>query len=177
MVNTVKHPFTYTFRTLTTHHGLIQLDGNLVNQLDNTLAVDLSSRLTDVDGDDAEIWATVTSNAGMVQYNPISGMLTATYTTPGQYLIQLSASDSTGDSGQWNMAITVVDSMPLTWSNDGSNGDIDVAVTDMYFGKSPTFFIVQLSDVELTSIVATWEICNTQSGICWERAEVSNDSS
>ena len=47
----------------------------------------------------------------------------------------------------------------------------------MYFGKSPTFFIVQLSDVELTNIVATWEICNTQSGICWERAEVSIDSS
>ena len=82
---------------------------------------------------------TVTSNDGMVQYNPISGMLSATYTTPGQYLIQLSASDSDGATGQWNMAITVVDSMPLTWSNDGSNGDIDVVVTDMYFGMSPNF--------------------------------------
>ena len=150
---------------------------NMVVQVDNTLEVDLSSRLTDVDGDDAEIWATVTSNDGMVQYNPISGMLTATYTTPGQYLVQLSASDSDGASGQWNMAITVVDSMPLTWSNDGSNGDIDVVVTDMYFGMSPNFFVVQLSDVELTNIVATWEICNSQSGICWERAEVPIESS
>ena len=150
---------------------------NMVVQVDNTLEVDLSSRLTDVDGDDAEIWATVTSNEGMVQYNPISGMLTATYTTPGQYLIQLSASDSDGATGQWNMAIIVVDSMPLIWSNDGNNGDIDVAVTDMYFGMSPNFFVVQLSDVELSNIVVTWEICNTQSGICWERGEVPIDSS
>ena len=70
---------------------------NLFVQVDETLELDLTSRLTDVDNDDAEIWATVTSNDGMVQYNPISGMLTATYTSAGQYMVQLSASDSDGD--------------------------------------------------------------------------------
>jgi len=150
---------------------------NLMVQVDTPLELDLSARLTDVDDDDAEIWASVTSNDGMVQYNPISGTLTATYGSAGQYLIMLSATDSHGDSGQWNLMVTVVDSVPLVWSNDGSNGDLDIAVTDMFFGKEPTFFLVQLSDTQLTNIEAEWQICNTQSGICYEQGVEAIDSS
>ena len=149
---------------------------NLMVQVDEPLELDLTSRLTDVDNDDAEIWATVTSNDGMVQYNPISGMLTATYTTAGQYMIQLSASDSDGDSGQWSFMVNVVDSMPLVWSNDGSNGDIDVVVSNMYFGMEPSIFVIQLSDTQLTDISAEWAICNSQNGICSDFGIVSIDS-
>lgn len=149
---------------------------NLMVQVDEPLELDLTSRLTDVDNDDAEIWATVTSNDGTVQYNPISGMLTATYTTAGQYMIQLSASDSDGDSGQWSFMVNVVDSMPLVWSNDGSNGDIDVAVSNMYFGMEPSIFVIQLSDTQLTDISAEWAICNSQNGICSDFGVVSIDS-
>ena len=149
---------------------------NLMVQADDTLELDLTSRLTDIDDDDAEIWATVTSSEGMVQYNPISGMLTATYSTAGQYIIHLSAEDSHMDSGQWNILINVVDSVPLAWSTDGSTGDIDIAVTDMYFGKDPTIFIVQLSAVGLTDIVTEWQICNVQTGICYEQGLESVDS-
>ena len=149
---------------------------NLMVQVDEPLELDLTSRLTDVDNDDAEIWATVTSNDGMVQYNPISGMLTATYTTAGQYMIQLSASDSDGDSGQWSFMVNVVDNMPLVWSNDGSNGDIDVAVSNMYFGMEPSIFVIQLSDTQLTDISAEWAICNSQNGICSDFGIVSIDS-
>ena len=98
----------------------------------------------------------------MVQYNPISGMLTATYSQAGQYMITLTAEDSHGDTGMWNLVVNVVDSIPLVWRTDGSNGDIDIAVSDMYFGKDPTIFIVQLNAVQLTDIVTEWQICNTQ---------------
>lgn len=150
---------------------------NLMVQVDTPLELDLSTRLTDVDDDDAEIWASVTSNDGTVQYNPISGTLTATYSTAGQYLIQLSATDSHLDSGQWNLMITVVDSVPLVWSNDGSNGDLDIAVTDMYFGKDPSIFVIQLSDTQLTDISAEWSICNSQNGICSDFGIVPIDAS
>ena len=149
---------------------------NLMVQVDETLELDLTSRLTDVDNDDAEIWATVTSNDGMVQYNPISGMLTATYTSAGQYMVQLSASDSDGDSGQWSFMVNVVDNMPLVWSNDGSNGDIDIAISNMYYGMEPSIFLVQLSDTQLTDISAEWAICNSQNGICSDFGVVSIDS-
>jgi hypothetical protein len=149
---------------------------NIMVQVDDTLELDLSDRLTDVDDDDAEIWASVISNDGMVQYNPISGMLTATYTIAGQYMVQLSASDSHGDSGQWNMLIDVVDSVPLIWSNNGTNGDIDVVMTDMHFGKNPTISLFQISDLELTNIEAEWQICNKQSGICYAYGTVPIDS-
>ena len=150
---------------------------NLMVQADDTLELDLSSRLTDIDDDDAEIWASVVSSDGMVQYNPISGMLTATYSQAGQYMITLTAEDSHGDTGMWNLVVNVVDSIPLVWSTDGSNGDIDIAVSDMYFGKDPTIFIVQLNAVQLTDIVTEWQICNTQTGICYEQGLESVDSS
>ena len=150
---------------------------NLMVQVDDTLELDLSSRLTDIDDDDAEIWATVTSSDGMVQYNPISGMLTATYSTAGHYNVLLTAEDSHGDSSESLLLINVVDSIQLVWSTDGSTGDIDIAVTDMYYGKDPTIFLVQLNTVELTNIVAEWQICNTQTGICYEQGLESVDSS
>jgi hypothetical protein len=139
---------------------------NLMVQVDDTLEIDLSSRLTDIDDDDNEIWATVSSNGGMVQYNPISGMLTATYSNAGMNTILLSAEDSNGGVDQWSLTVNAVDNVQLLWSTDGSNGDIDIAVSDMYFGKSPTIFVVQLNTVQLTDISAEWAICNSQSGIC-----------
>jgi hypothetical protein len=151
---------------------------NLMVQVDKPLELDLSSRLSDIDDDDAEIWAQATSGPeGMVQYNPISGMLTATYSSSGPYLIQISASDSHGDMGQWALMVNVVDSIPLAWSTDGSNGDIDAVATDLNVGKDPTFFIIQLSDVELTNIETEWQICNTLSGICYEQGIETLDSS
>ena len=150
---------------------------SLMVQVDDTLELDLSSRLTDIDDDDAEIWASVTSSDGMVQYNPISGMLTATYSTAGQYNIMLSAEDSHGVSSETLLLINVVDNIQLVWSTDGgSTGDIDIAVTDMYYSKDPTIFIVQFSAVELTDIVTEWQICNVQTGICYEQGLESVDS-
>jgi len=150
---------------------------NIMVEVDDTLELDISSRLTDIDDDDAEIWATASSSEGMVQYNPISGMLTATYSTAGQYNILLSAEDSHGDSTESLLLINVVDSIPLIWSTDGSNGDIDIAISDMYFGKDPSIFVVQLSDTPLTDISAEWAICNSQNGICNDFGIVSIDSS
>ncbi|MDE0708229.1 MAG: hypothetical protein OSB33_04700, partial [Candidatus Poseidoniales archaeon] len=150
---------------------------DLMVQVDDTLELDLSARLTDIDDDNAEIWVQESHSEGMVLYNPISGMLTATYSTAGQYMIQLSAQDSHGDTGQWNLMINVVDNVPLVWSTDGSTGDLDIIVTDMFFGKDPTFFVVQLSDVELTNIVAEWQICTTDTGICHSYGTESIDAS
>ena len=150
---------------------------NIMVEVDGTLELDISSRLTDIDDDDAEIWATASSSEGMVQYNPISGMLTATYSTAGQYNILLSAEDSHGDSTESLLLINVVDSIPLIWSTDGSNGDIDIAISDMYFGKDPSIFVVQLSDTPLTDISAEWAICNSQNGICNDFGIVTIDPS
>ena len=139
---------------------------NLMVQAGNTLELDLNGRLTDVDDDDDEIWATIISNDGLVQYNPISGMLTATYQDAGEYMFQLSASDSSGATNQWNMIVNVVDSVNLVWSNDGTNGDLDIVVTDMYIGKNATVYLVQLSDIGFSEITATWELCNSDLGLC-----------
>jgi hypothetical protein len=154
---------------------------NIIIQVDTTFELDLSTRLTDIDNDDAEIAMNqpVSSPAWVPgsMYNPLTGILSVSYSSPGDYLIQLSAYDSDVDTGYWTLAVTVVDTMPLVWSNDGSNGDIDVAISDMYFGKSPSIFVIQLSDTQLTDISAEWAICNSESGTCNDFGIVSIDSS
>ncbi len=150
---------------------------NLMVQAGNTLELDMNGRLTDIDDDDAEIWATIISNDGLVQYNPISGMLTATYQDAGEYMFQLSASDSSGATNQWNMIVNVVDSVNLVWSNDGTNGDLDIVVTDMYIGKNATVYLVQLSDIGFSEITATWELCNSDLGLCLYQGVIELDPS
>jgi thiol-disulfide isomerase/thioredoxin len=150
---------------------------NLMVQVDQPIEIDLSLRLTDIDDDDAEIWATAQSSTpGAAQYNPISGLLTATYDSAGQQIITISAADSHGEEGTWQLIIDVVDTLPLEWSLDGSTGDIDIVVTDMHYGEDPTVFVVQLSDLELNEITLVWSVCNLQSGICSDFGEESVDS-
>lgn len=153
------------------------LEGLMV-QVGHTLEIDLNSRMTDVDDDDAEIWTTVQSSTpGAAMYNPISGLLTATYEGPGQQTMTITASDSHGAEGTWQLVVDVVDTLPLEWSLDGTTGDLDIAVTGMHFGEDPQVFVMQLSELELTEIIASWSICNTQTGVCSDFGEEPIDAS
>lgn len=145
---------------------------NLQIQSGQTLEIDLGARLTDVDDDDLEIWTSIAANPpGAAQFNPITGLLTATYQDAGEQTITITATDSHGATGTWQFVIEVVDTLPLAWSTDGVNGDLDIAVVDMTFGNDPTVFVVQISEIELSEILISWSICNTQTGVCSDFGE------
>jgi hypothetical protein len=145
---------------------------NLQIQSGQTLEIDLGARLTDVDDDDLEIWTSIAANPpGAAQFNAITGLLTATYQDAGEQTITITATDSHGATGTWQFVIEVVDTLPLAWSIDGVNGDLDIAVVDMTFGNDPTVFVVQISETELSEILISWSICNTQTGVCSDFGE------
>jgi hypothetical protein len=145
---------------------------NLQIQSGQTLEIDLGARLTDVDDDDLEIWTSIAANPpGAAQFNAITGLLTATYQDAGEQTITITATDSHGATGSWQFVIEVVDTLPLAWSTDGVNGDLDIAVVDMTFGNDPTVFVVQISETELSEILISWSICNTQTGVCSDFGE------
>jgi hypothetical protein len=139
----------------------------LMVQTDDTLEINLGVLLSDVDDPDDEIWTTVqASPAGAAQYNPISGILMLHWEIVGEQNVYITATDAHGDSGVWSLMVEVVDALPLAWSTDGSNGDLDVAVVNLYIGDTPNVYIVQLSDLQLSDIRIEWQICNTETGIC-----------
>ncbi len=139
----------------------------LMVQTDDTLEIDIGALLSDVDDPDDEIWTTVqASPAGAAQYNPISGILMLHWEDVGEQNVYITATDAHGDSGVWSLMVEVVDVLPLDWSTDGSNGDIDIAVVNLYVGETPHVYIVQLSDLQLSDINIEWQICNTETGIC-----------
>jgi hypothetical protein len=147
------------------------LEGLMI-QLDQTIEIDLGARLTDIDDEDLEIWTSIAANPpGAAQFNAITGLLTATYQDAGEQTITITATDSHGATGTWQLVIEVVDSLPLAWSTDGVNGDLDIVVVNMTFGNNPTVFVVQITDAEFSEILITWSICNTQTGICSDFGE------
>ena len=147
------------------------LEGLMI-QSGQTLEIDLGARLTDVDDEDVEIWTSIVANPpGAAQFNAITGLLTATYQDAGEQTITITATDSHGANGIWQLAIVVIDTLPLAWSTDGVNGDLDIAVVNMTFDNDPTVFVVQITDAELSDILISWSICNTQTGICSDFGE------
>jgi thiol-disulfide isomerase/thioredoxin len=135
---------------------------NLMVQKDKDLNLELKSRFTDVDNDDNEIWVTTSFVTP-----PYDGeYLNMRWTEVGMQTVTITAQDSSGASDSWNIDINVVDMLPLIWSTNGTDGDIDVVVDDLALQKDPTLYLIQLSELELSNIVIVWSICNYQTGIC-----------
>jgi hypothetical protein len=150
---------------------MVGLEGLMI-QSGQTLEIDLGARLTDVDDEDLEIWTSIAANPpGAAQFNAITGLLTASYQGAGDQTITITATDSHGATGTWQLVIEVVDTLPLAWSTDGVNGDLDITVVNMTFGNDPMVFVVQITDTDLSEILISWSICNTQTGVCSDFGE------
>jgi len=139
---------------------------DLVLQAGDEFTVNLSSLITDVDGDDAAIWTTVTTTpAAAAQLNPLDGMMTLRWDGAGDYTVTISSMDDMGAVANWQVPVSVVSALPLAWSIDGTTGDLDLA-SEVFIGSEPAVTITQLSDDELSEISISWAVCNTDSGIC-----------
>ena len=141
---------------------------DLMVQAGTTLEIDLGALVYDIEDDDEDgPWIEVqASPAGAAQFNFLTGILMLHWEEAGEQNVYITATDNDGDSSVWSLMVEVVDALPLAWSTDGSNGDIDIAVINLYIGDTPNVYIVQLSDLQLSDIFIEWQICNTETGIC-----------
>ncbi|MEC9090663.1 MAG: hypothetical protein VYC11_04770, partial [Candidatus Thermoplasmatota archaeon] len=140
---------------------------NLMVQKNAHLELDLASRVTDIDGDDTQIWIETTYMTP--PYNPISGILNMSWTQVDNYTVTVTATDSDGAVGtgpEWTFVVQVVDKLPLTWSTDGVTGDFDRDVTNVADGSNASVYVIQLSETVLADTSIQWEVCNVDTGIC-----------
>ncbi len=127
--------------------------------------LDTSLYSTDVDDDDTNIFAQVTSSEpGAV--TPIAiGVYTMSWQTEGPQLVQVSLSDPNGAVGQYSFTVNVIGDIILTW-DEGNGGDLSLVYDTVDLETSPKMTVNYLGSEEFTNVEVTWAICNLITGTC-----------
>lgn len=140
---------------------------NPVVQTGDRLNVDILSMITDVDDPDEEIWITVTTFVpGALQYNPVSGIATMTWSEAGEEMVTITAEDRHGASTAEIVTVTIVKDLPLLWVDSSGYGDLAVSMDNTAYGANPSVTIANVGSLELSEIEVRWSVCNSITGIC-----------
>ena len=134
-------------------------------KIGESYTLDTSLFSTDVDDDDANIFAQVTtSEPGAV--TPIAiGVYTMEWQNEGPQLVQVSLSDPSGAIGQYSFTVNVIGEILFTW-DQGNGGDISLAYDTIDLDTSPTMTVNYLGSEEFSNVEVTWAICNLITGTC-----------
>ena len=138
---------------------------NIRLKVGETFTLDTSLYSSDVDDDDANIFAQVSSSEpGSV--TPIAiGVYTMTWQTEGPQLVQVSLSDPNGAIGQYSFTVDVIGDILLTW-DEGNGGDMSLVYDTIDYGTSPKVTVSYLGAETFSNVEVTWQICNTITGTC-----------
>ena len=140
---------------------------NPIVQTGERLNIDILSMVSDVDNPDEEIWVTVTTFVpGALQYNPISGIATMSWTDSAIEMVTITAEDRHGASTAVIMNVEVVDDLPLIWVDSSGYGDLAVNMDTTEYDSNPSVSIANVGTLELSEIQVRWSVCNSITGIC-----------
>ena len=140
---------------------------SLIVQTGERLNIDILAMVSDVDDPSEEIWVTVTTFVpGAVQYNPISGIATMSWSESGQEMVTITAEDRHGASSAAIMTIEVVNDLPLLWVDSSGYGDLAVSMDNTDYSSNPSVSIANVGTLELSDIKVLWSVCNSITGIC-----------
>lgn len=131
-------------------------------------AIDLNSRIVDVDDLASDAFITVSSSEpGAARYSFIDGSLTLLFETTGVQTVTITVRDKY-DTNTYEMSVDVFDAYPFLLSqDDDGSGYMFVALEDTYVGQTPTV-VMRLTDLSptFTYIGVTWNVCNELTGTC-----------
>ena len=140
---------------------------NLVVQTGDRLNIDILSMVSDVDDPDEEIWISVTTFVpGALQFNPISGIATMSWSEAAQEMVTITAEDRHGASTAMIMYVDVVNDLPLLWADASGYGDLAVNMDSTAYNSNPSVTIANVGILELSEIEVRWSVCNSITGIC-----------
>ena len=134
----------------------------LTIKMGESMEIDLTNRVSDIDDLDEEIWITASSYyPGAVFFDPISGIMQASWPEAGSDTVKITAEDRHGASTTISLSISIVDDIPLEWDDN-----FDVQIDSSAIGSTPTVEITNIGDLQLDEIRVTWTVCNKITGIC-----------
>jgi thiol-disulfide isomerase/thioredoxin len=136
---------------------------------------DLKDAIIDVDDSDEEarLYTTIsTDEAGALTWRASLGELNLKYMTPGEHTILIRTVDRNADFNEYQLSMTVVSNLPLSVVEDANEaGDILVSVENLKDGAIPVFTFELHSDIGLTDIQGSFQVCSVSLGICYDRQE------
>ena len=136
---------------------------------------DLKEIITDVDDSDEEarLYTTIsTDESGALTWRASLGELNLKYMTPGDHTVLVRTVDRNSDFNEYQFTIQVVSDLPLTVVKDESEvGDVLVTVENLNQGQVPMFTFELHSDLGLTDLQGSFQICSISLGVCYDRQE------
>ena len=142
-------------------------DSDRSMKVSEELVIDLSSMVSDIDGEYENIWLTVdTAIPGAAFFDRSNNHLSLQWEEPGTHQVSFTLRDRFADSSTGQISFEVFDSKPLTWSSGIENGDLGVSVDGLHIGQNATIEISNTGGQELLEVTTQWSICNSIIGVC-----------
>ena len=136
---------------------------------------DLKNIILDVDdsNEEARLYTTIsTDESGALTWRASLGELNLKYMTPGEHTLLVRTVDRNADFNEYQFTIVVVSDLPLSVVTDESEvGDVLVTVEDLKDGATPIFTLQLHSDIGLTDLEGSFQICSVSLGVCYDRQE------
>ena len=113
-----------------------------------------------------------TDESGALTWRASLGELNLKYMTPGEHTILVRTVDRNSDFNEYQFTIQVVSDLPLTVVKDELEvGDVLVTVENLNQGQVPIFTFELHSDLGLTDLQGSFQICSISLGVCYDRQE------
>jgi hypothetical protein len=137
-------------------------------KIDEEFNFDVVGNLYDVDDAIDPLYVTVSCDTWKSgsRYNPLDGAITAWFDSEGTHTITIVTTDVHDGSNAYDVTIDVVDSLPLSWSENAQSGDLMANADNLYINENPTFTVSHHSGLGLTDVVIEWQVCNSETGVC-----------
>ena len=140
-----------------------------------TVSFDLNEVIKDVDNSDEEarLYSKIsTQESGALTYRAALGELSLKFMNPGEHVIFIQTVDRNSDFNEYQVVVQVVSDLPLVVVTDESEiGDVLVTVENLNEGGIPEFTFSLHSDIGLTDLQGSFQICSISLGVCYDRQE------
>ncbi len=139
--------------------------------------IDLRSHLSDADADQeiVDIYVNIAASPQIAAlYSMQSGILTLQWEEPGSHDVTVTIVDDEDESSTYTFTVEVISHLPLTVSKEDSDANVYLVAIDDRIGRVANYMMTLGEDVGLSNIKTTWQICNMETGLCYDIIELEH---
>jgi len=139
--------------------------------------IDLRSHLSDVDSNQeiADLYVNIAASPQIAAlYSMQSGILTLQWEEPGSHEVTVTIVDDEDEATTYVFTVEVISHLPLTVSKEDSDTNVYLVANDDRIGRVANFMMTLGDDVGLRNIKTTWQICNMETGLCYDIIELDH---
>ena len=139
--------------------------------------IDLRSHLSDVDSGQeiVDLYVNIAASPQIAAlYSMQSGILTLQWEEPGSHVVTVTIVDDEDEATTYVFTVEVISHLPLTVSKEDSDANVYLVANDDRIGRVANYMMTLGDDVGLRNIKTTWQICNMETGLCYDIIELEH---